>query len=414
MKNKVVITGLGAITPIGNTVEDFWNNVKEGICGIDFIKSFNTEGYKIKIAAEVKNFNPVDYFSHKESKRLDRFSQLGIAAAKEAYEDAGLNNVKIDRERISVVVGNGVGGISTIQEEVLNLNNHGEKLVSPLFIPKSLPNIAAANISIALNAKGMSKTVITACSSGTDAIGEAFRLVQHDEADIVITGGFESCITPLMVSGFTNLNALCTSNNPKRASIPFDKNRSGFVIGEGAGIIILESLKHALDRNAKIYGEIVGYGSTCDAYHLIAPGLEGEGIARSMKRAIKDAGIEPENVSYINAHGTSTLSNDKSETQAIKSVFHEQAYRIPISSTKSMIGHLLGAAGAVEAIACIKSIQDNFIHATIGYSETDKDCDLDYVPNKGRVKELKYVLSSSSGFGGHNSSIVIKKWKDLY
>ncbi len=410
MKNRVVITGLGAITPIGNTVENFWNNTKKGICGIDFIKSFDTEGHKIKIAAEVKDFNPIDYFGRKESKRLDRFSQLGVAAAKDAYEDADLSNIEIDRERISVVIGNGVGGISTIQEETIKLNNHGEKFVSPLFVPKSLPNIASGNISIALNAKGISNTVITACASGTDAIGEAFRLVQYDDADVVIAGGCESCITPLMLSGFTNLNALSTNNNPKRASIPFDKERSGFVMGEGAGIIILESLEHALARDAKIYGEIIGYGSTCDAYHLTSPAPEGEGAARSIKRALKDAGIKPEEISYINAHGTSTLYNDKSETEAIKSVFNEQAYKIPISSTKSMIGHLLGAAGAVEAIACIKSLEDNFIHPTIGYLETDEDCDLDYVPNKGRETQLKYVLSNSFGFGGHNSSIIIKKF----
>ena len=410
MKNRVVITGLGAITPIGNTVEDFWNNTKAGVCGIDYIKSFNTEGHKVKIAAEVKDFNPVDYFGRKESKRLDRFSQLGIAAAKDAYEDANLSNVKIDRERISVVIGTGVGGISTIQEETIKLNNHGEKFVSPLFIPKSLPNIAAGNISIALNAKGTSNTVITACAAGSDAIGAAFRLVQYDDADIVIAGGCEACITPLMLSGFKNLNALSTSNNPNRASIPFDKQRSGFVMGEGAGIIILESLQHALARDAKIYGEISGYGSTCDAYHLTSPALEGEGAAKAMKLALKEAKIEPEKISYINAHGTSTPYNDKTETEAIKSVFNKEAYRIPISSTKSMIGHLLGASGAVEAIACIKSIEDNFIHPTIGYLEADEVCDLDYVPNKGRKKQLKYILSNSFGFGGHNSSIIIKEW----
>ncbi|MBF8983702.1 beta-ketoacyl-ACP synthase II [Lutibacter sp. B2] len=410
MKKRVVITGLGALTPIGNNVADFWKNAKEGLCGIDYIKSFDTENSKAKVAAELKNFDAKDFFDRKEVRRLDRFSHLGIIAAKEAYHDAGLNNAEIDRERLGVVIGTGVGGILTTIEETTKLMNGGMNMVSPLFVPKSIPNILAGNISIALNAKGMSNTIITACAAGTSAIGEAFRILQYGDADIIISGGSEACITPLMLAGFTNLNALSLTNEPKRASIPFDNERDGFVMGEGAGILILEELTHALKRNAKIYGEVVGYGSSCDAYHLISPAPKGEGGARAMKLAMKNARISPEDISYINAHGTSTPSNDQSETEAIKAIFKEHAYKIPISSTKSMIGHLLGASGGVEAIACVKSLEENYIHPTIGYKVKDEKCDLDYTINVGRRIDLNYILSNSFGFGGHNASIVLKKW----
>ncbi|WP_427339995.1 beta-ketoacyl-ACP synthase II [Caloranaerobacter sp. DY30410] len=412
MKRRVVVTGLGAVTPIGNSVNEFWNNAKNGLCGIDYIKSFNIEKSKVKIAAEVKDFDPHNFFSKKQVNRLDRFSQLGIVAAIEAYYDAELDKANFDNERLGVSIGNGVGGIITIVEETAKLLNGGMNMVSPLLIPKSLPNILTGNIAINFNAKGISNTIVTACAAGTNAIGEAFRAIQYGYADIVISGASEACITPLMLAGFTNLNALSLKNNPKRASIPFDNERDGFVMGEGAGILILEELEHALKRNAKIYGEVVGYGFTCDAYHLTTPTPDGEGKARAMKLAIKDANISPKDISYINAHGTSTPYNDKLETKAIKTVFKDYAYKIPISSTKSMIGHLLGAAGAVEAIACLKSLEDNYIHATIGYKVKDKECDLDYVANNGRNVNLRYVLSNSFGFGGHNASIIFKKWEN--
>ena len=410
MKRRVVVTGLGAVTPIGNNVEDFWNSAKIGLCGIAFIQSFDVENTKVKIAAELKGFDAKDFFDRKQVNRLDRFSHLGIAAAREAYHDAALAKAELDRDRLGVIIGNGVGGISTIVEETIKLANGGMNMVSPLLIPKFLPNILTGNIAIEFNARGISSTIVTACASGNNAIGEAFQAIQHDDADIIITGASEACITPLMLAGFTNLNALSLRNDPLRASIPFDKERDGFVMGEGAGMLILEELEHALKRNARIYGEIVGYGSTCDAYHLTAPAPLGEGGARAMKLALKNAAVSPEDISYINAHGTSTQYNDKFETDAIKSVFNEHAYSIPVSSTKAMIGHLLGAAGAVEAIACLKAFEENYIHGTVGYRVKDNDCDLDYVANEGRNINLSYILSNSFGFGGHNASIVFKRW----
>ncbi len=412
MKKRVVITGLGAVTPIGNTVDEFWNNAKSGICGIDYIKSFDIQGSKVKLAGELKDFNGRNHFDRKQFNRLDRFSQLGIIAAREAYEKAGLNNVGIDRNRLGVIMGNGVGGILTIVEETKKLLNYGMNMVSPLLMPKSIPNIVTGNIAIDLNAKGISNTVVTACAAGTNAIGEAFRAIQYGDADIIISGGSEACITPLVLAGFTNLNALSLREDPLKASIPFDKEREGFVMGEGAGIVILEELEHALKRKAKIYSEVVGYGFTCDAHHLTSPAPKGEGGSRSMKLALENASVAPQEVSYINAHGTSTPYNDKAETEGIKTVFKEHAYNIPISSTKSMIGHLLGAAGAVEAIACIKAVEENYIHGTIGYSVKDGDCDLDYVVNGGRSLDINYALTNSFGFGGHNASILFKKFQD--
>ncbi|KDR96638.1 3-oxoacyl-[acyl-carrier-protein] synthase II [Peptoclostridium litorale DSM 5388] len=410
MKKRVVVTGIGAITPIGNTVSDFWSNAKSGMCGIDYIKSFNTENSKVKIAAEIKGFDPMDFFSRKQANRLDRFSQIGVVAAREAYCNAGLDKADIDKNRLGVSMGNGVGGIITIVEETQKLLNGGMNMVSPLLIPKSLPNILSGNISIEFEAKGISNTVVTACAAGTNSIGEAFRAIQYEDADIMISGASEACITPLMIAGFTNLNALSLKNDISRASIPFDMERDGFVIGEGAGILILEELEHALKRGARIYCELAGYGFTSDAYHLTSPAPEGEGAARAMNLAIENAGIEPKDISYINAHGTSTHYNDKFETQAVKTVFKEHAYKIPISSTKSMIGHLLGASGAVEAISCIKALEENYIHGTTGYKVKDGECDLDYTVSEGRSLDVQYTLSNSFGFGGHNASVIFKKW----
>ncbi|WDV46134.1 beta-ketoacyl-ACP synthase II [Clostridiaceae bacterium M8S5] len=407
-KDRVVITGLGAVTPIGNNVDEFWKSAKLGKCGIDYIKTFDVEKSKVKLAAQVKGFDTGQHFSAKQLIRLDRFSQLAIVASREAYIDAGLDSMNMDKYRLGVIMGNGVGGVTTFEEEANNLINDGMRGVSPLLMPKFIPNIATANIAIELKAKGIVNTIITACASGTNAIGEAYRAILCGDADVVITGGSEACITSLVLAGFTNLNALSTSNDPYRASRPFDNDRDGFVMGEGAGMMILEKLEHAKNRGAKIYAEVVGYGTTCDAYHLTASTVEGE--ARAMELAIRNASINPNDLSYINAHGTSTQINDKTETKAIKKVFGDYAKNIPISSTKSMIGHLLGAAGAVEAIACIKSIQENCIHGTIGYKNKDAECDLDYVVEGCRDLELNYVLSNSFGFGGHNASIIFKRY----
>ena len=341
---------------------------------------------------------------------MDKYCLYAMAAAKEAMEDSGLNLEELDSERLGVMVGSGIGGIGTIEREYKNLMEKGPHRVSPMLIPMILGNMAAGNIAIKYGAKGICTAVVTACATGTNAIGDAFRAIQGDLADVMICGGAEGSITPLALAGFTSLTALSNSNDPLRASIPFDAERSGFVMGEGAGIIIVESLEHALSRDANIIVEIVGYGSTCDAYHMTSPAPNGEGGARAMKLAIKEAGINPEEISYINAHGTGTPYNDKFETAAIKTVFGEYAYNIPISSTKSMTGHLLGASGAIEAIICAKSLVEGFIAPTIGYNVKDTDCDLDYVPNIGRAANLKYALSNSLGFGGHNATIVLKKW----
>jgi len=403
---------MGAITPLGNDVNTFWKNAKEGICGIDFIKSFDTEKFKVKVAAEVKNFEATNYVDKKETRRMDKFCIFAMAAAKEAIEDSGLNLEVIDSERLGVIVGSGIGGIGTIEREYKKLMDKGPHRVSPMLIPMILGNMAAGNIAIKYGAKGICTSVVTACATGTNAIGDAFRAIQGDLADVMICGGAEGSITPLALAGFTSLTALSNSNDPLRASIPFDAERSGFVMGEGAGIIIVESLEHASSRDANIIAEIVGYGSTCDAYHMTSPDPNGEGAARAMKLAIKEAGINPEEISYINAHGTGTPYNDKFETAAIKTVFGEYAYKVPISSTKSMTGHLLGASGAIEAIICSKSLAEGFIAPTIGYNVKDIDCDLDYVPNIGREANLKYALSNSLGFGGHNATIVLKKWME--
>ena len=408
MNRRVVITGMGAITPIGNSVEEFFNNVKAGKCGIDFITSFSTDGFTAKVAAEVKDFDPKKYMDFKEARRMDRFSQFAMAAAKEAIEDSGIQLDQVNRERFGVIVGSGIGGIDNIEKEEQKLLEKGPKRINPLFIPMIITNMAAGNIAIKYGAKGVCTNVVTACATGSHCIGEAFRSIKHGYSDIILAGGTEGSITPLAIAGFTSLTALSTSENPNRASIPFDKERDGFVMGEGAGILLLEEYEHALARGAKIYAEVVGYGATSDAYHITSPAPDGEGAARAMIMAMKEAGITPKEISYINAHGTSTPVNDKYETAAVKTAMREEAYRIPVSSTKSMIGHLLGAAGAVEAVACVKAISDSFIPATIGLSVPDEECDLDYVPGVGREETVSYAMSNSLGFGGHNATLIFK------
>ncbi|MHC1720113.1 MAG: beta-ketoacyl-ACP synthase II [Clostridiaceae bacterium] len=410
MKRRVVITGLGAVTPVGNDVETFWNNIKAGVCGIDFITKFDITDFKAKLAAEVKDFDPLIYMDRKDAKRMEAFSHYAMASATQAVEDAKLDLEAIDKNRFGVVIGSGIGGIETIETEQTKFLEKGPSKVQPLFIPKIISNMAAGNVAIKFQARGICTTVVTACATGTNAIGEAYRMIQYGTADLILAGGTEASITPLSIAGFTTMTALSRSEDPKRASIPFDAEREGFIMGEGAGVLLLEELEHAQKRGARIYAEMVGYGSTCDAYHMTSPSPDGEGAARAMDIAIKEAGIKPEEVSYINAHGTSTPLNDKFETLAIKAVFGENAGKVPVSSTKSMTGHLLGAAGAIEGVICVKALEEGFIPPTIGYSVPDPECDLDCVPNTGRKAELKYALSNSLGFGGHNAVILMKKW----
>ncbi|MFT8349803.1 beta-ketoacyl-ACP synthase II [Clostridium saccharoperbutylacetonicum] len=411
MKRRVVITGMGALTPIGNTVDTFWNSTKEGMLGIDFITAIDKELMDVKIAGEVKNFNPEIIFGKKEAKRLDRFVQFALAASDEAIKDSGIDLNKINTERFGVMLGSGVGGYETIEQGVTKLYTSATNKLTPFFIPMSIINLGAGNVAIKYGLKGPCTSAVTACATGTNNIGDAFRAIKHGYADIMLSGGTEAAITRLGISGFSSMRALNTSNDPANASIPFDRNRSGFVMGEGAGVVILEALEHAKMRGANIIAEIVGYGSTCDAYHITCPDTEGNGASRAMKCAIEEAGIKLEEVSYINAHGTSTELNDKFETIAIKKTFGQGAYKIPVSSTKSMTGHLLGAAGAIETIICAKALQDGFIPPTIGYKTKDEELDLDYVPNKGRKQDLDYVMTNSLGFGGHNATLLLKKWK---
>ena len=408
---RVVITGLGAITPIGNNVEEFWNGIKEGKCGIDEIKAFDTSNFKVKLAAEIKNYNQEDYFERREAKRLDKFSQYAIIAAREAWKDSKLDKEKEEMERVGIVVGSGIGGIETIETENKKCIEKGPDRVSPMYIPMGILNMATGNVAIDIGAKGESVAMVTACASGTHCIGEAFRMIKHGYQDVMLAGGTEASITPLSIAGFSNIKALSKSEDKTRASIPFDKERNGFVMGEGAGIVILEELEHALARGAKIYAEIVGYGATSDAYHITSPAPGGEGGARAMKLAMKEANVNPEEITYINAHGTSTPLNDSCETQAIKTALGEEnAKKVMVSSTKGHTGHLLGAAGGVEAIVCTKALEEGFVPATINYKVPDEECDLDIVPNEGRKTEVKYAISNSLGFGGHNSSILLKKW----
>ncbi|MCB2294637.1 beta-ketoacyl-ACP synthase II [Clostridium algoriphilum] len=410
MKNRVVITGMGAVTPIGNDVNSFWNNIKEGTCGIDVIKSFDITNFKCKLAAEVKDFDVTVALDKREARKMDKYCQYAMVAADEAVKNSGLDLEVEDKEKIAVIVGSGIGGIGTIEREHTKLIEKGPSRVTPYLIPMIIGNMAAGNIAIKYGAKGMCSSVVTACATGTNAIGDAFHLIQDARADIIIAGGAEASVSPLALAGFASLTALSKSEDPLRASIPFDKERDGFIMGDGAGIVILESLEHAQKRNANIYAEVKGYGATCDAYHITSPAPNGEGAARSMVMALKDGDIKAEDISYINAHGTSTPYNDKFETVAIKAAFGDYAYKVPVSSTKSMTGHLLGASGAIEAIVCAKALEEGFIPATIGYKVPDEDCDLDYVPNIGRKEQLKYTMSNSLGFGGHNATIILQKW----
>ena len=403
---------MGAVTPIGNTVSDFWNAAKAGKNGVARITLRDVSEHKGKLAGEVKNFDPSLYVERKDVNRMDRYSLLAMAAAKEAMEDSKLDTSSVNKYRFGVLVGSGIGGLGTIEDEHSKFIEKGPKRTSPLLIPMIIPNIASGNIAIKYGAKGICTTIVTACATGTQSIGESFQMIIDGRADIMITGGTEASITDLAISGFANATALCLSEDPDNASKPFDKNRSGFVMGEGAGILVIEELEHAKARGAKIYAEIAGYGTTCDAHHITTPDPDAEGAMYSMKFAMEQAGVNASDIDYINAHGTSTGPNDKMETRAIKRALGEDiAKKVPVSSTKSMIGHLLGAAGAVEAIICAKTIQDGFITPTINYSTPDPDCDLDYVPNKGRASEVKYAMSNSFGFGGHNATLLFKKYE---
>ncbi len=411
MERRVVITGLGAITPIGNNAKDFWKGIKEGKCGIDEITHFDASEYKVKLAAEVKDYNPEDYFDRKAAKRLDTFSQFAIIAAKEAWNDSKLDKETENMERVGVILGSGIGGLETMEKEMANIHQKGPDRVSPMFIPMNIANMAAGNVAIELGAKGESIAMVTACASGTHCVGESFRMIKNGYQDVVIAGGTEATITPIGIAGFTNIKALSQATDKNRASIPFDKERSGFVMGEGAGIVILEELEHALKRNAKIYAEVVGYGATSDAYHITSPAPGGEGGARAMKIAMEEANVKPEEITYINAHGTSTHLNDSCETLAIKTALGEASKKVMVSSTKGHTGHLLGAAGGVEAVVCAKSVEEGFVPATINYKVPDEECDLDIVPNEGRKVDVKYAMSNSLGFGGHNASILLKKYE---
>ena len=411
MKRRVVVTGLGAVTPIGNTVEEFWSGIRSGKVGIGPITRFDASEYKVQIAAEVKDFVAKERMDFKAAKRMEAFSQYAVAAAKEAFVDAGIDMEAEDAYRAGVIVGSGIGSLQAVEQNYTKIVEKGPSRVNPLMVPLMISNMAAGNVSIQLGLKGKCTNVVTACASGTNCIGDAFRAIQYDDADIMVAGGTESCICPTGVAGFSGLTALSTSADPKRASIPFDKERDGFVLGEGAGIVVLEELEHAKARGAEIYAELVGYGSTGDAYHITSPQEDGEGAGMAMKLAMKEAGVEPEKIDYINAHGTSTHHNDLFETRAIKYALGDAAKDVVINSTKSMIGHLLGAAGGVEFVVCVKSIKDGFIHQTVGTTETDEECDLNYAVGAPIEKDVNYVLTNSLGFGGHNATLLVKKYE---
>ncbi len=408
---RVVVTGMGAITPIGLNVEDFFSAVKKNEVGIDFITKFDASDYKAKLAAEVKGFDAKEYMDFKSAKRMELFSQYAVAAAGEAIKDAGLDLEKEDAYRVGTSVGSGIGSLQAMEREHSKLLERGPGRINPLLVPLMITNMAAGNVSIYYNLKGKSINVVTACATGTNSIGEAYRAIQCGEADVMIAGGTESSVTPIGIGGFAALTALSNSEDPKRASIPFDKDRDGFVMGEGAGIVVLESLEHAKARGAEIYAEIVGYGCSSDAYHITSPAEDGSGAARAMTNALEEAGIRPEEVDYINAHGTSTHHNDLFETRAIKLAFGEAAKKVKISSTKSMIGHLLGAAGAVEFITCVKSIQESYIHPNVGLQESEEELDLDYVKGSGIQMPVNVCMSNSLGFGGHNATLLVKKYE---
>ena len=411
MERRVVITGLGAITPIGNTVDEMWKGIEEKKCGIDKITHFDAEGYKTGLAAEVKNYDPLEYFEAKSAKRLDKSSQFAIIAAKEAFKDSGITKENTDFERVGVFVSSGIAGLKTIQEQCEVNYVKGHNRVSPMFIPMTIANMPAGNITIELGLKGESISIVSACASSTHAIGEAYKTIKYGSEDVILAGGTEASICGIGIAGFENMKALSHATDPNRASIPFDKERNGFVMGEGAAVLVLEDLEHAKTRGAKIYAEVIGYGATSDAYHITSPAPEGEGGARAMKRAMEDAKIKPKDVDYINAHGTSTHLNDSLETQAIKTAFGDEAYKVMVSSTKSNTGHLLGAAGGLEAIVCVKAIENSLVPPTINYQVKDAECDLDIVPNEPRKSHIKIAMSNSLGFGGHNASIILKEYQ---
>lgn len=408
-KRRVVVTGLGTVCPVGNDVETMWENIKNGVCGIDEITHFDTTDFKVKLAGEIKNLNVEDYINKKEAKRLDRFSQLAMIASKQAYEDARLNPEEIDANRFGIILSSGIGGLETIENEKEKGLKKGYERVSPFFIPMAIGNLAAGNVAIMLGAKGACLDIVTACAAGTNSIGEALKYVRDGYADIMLTGGAEASITPLGIGGFSSMKALSTATDKNRASIPFDAERNGFVMGEGAGALVLEEYEHAKKRGATIYAEIIGYGVSCDAFHMTAPDAEANGAASCFKMALNDAQISADDIDYINAHGTSTPLNDKLETLGVKKVFGEDT-KVMLSSTKGNTGHLLGAAGAVEAIITVKSLQDGFVPGTINYSQPDPECNLDIVPNQGRKQDIQYAMSNSLGFGGHNACIVLKKY----
>lgn len=411
MKRRVVVTGLGAVTPIGNTVEEFWNSIKEGKVGIAPITRFDTSSYKVKNAAEVKNFSVKERMDFKSAKRMEPFSQYAVEAAKEAFADAGIQMEQENPYRAGVIVGSGIGSLQVVETNYEKILEKGPSRVNPLMVPLMISNMAAGNISIQLGLKGKCTNVVTACASGTHCIGDALRAIQYGDADIMVAGGAESCICPTGVAGFTALTALSTTEDPLRASIPFDQDRNGFVLGEGAGIVVLEELEHAKARGAHIYAELAGYGATGDAFHITSPAENGEGAGMAMKLAMEEAGVSPEQIDYINAHGTSTHHNDLFETRAIKFALGEAAQNTVINSTKSMIGHLLGAAGGVEFIVCVKSIQDGFVHQTVGTEHVDPECDLNYTVGAPVEKEINCVLTNSLGFGGHNATLLVKKYE---
>ena len=413
MKKRVVITGIGAVTPLGNDAWSTWENAKKGISGIGIAQRVNLDKVDVKLAGEVKNFKPDDFMDRKEARRMGRFSQLAVAASKMAVEDAGIQmGENVNAERVGVWIGSGIGGLGEFEEQHKKFLEKGQRRVNPFTIPMFIPDMAAGRVSIELGAKGINNASVTACASGSNSIGDAFRALQNGYGDVMIAGGAEATITEMTIAGFSNMTALSTNPDPLTACRPFDKNRDGFIIGEGSGIVILEELEHAKARGAKIYGEIVGYGATGDAYHITSPAPEGEGAARAIKQALEDADIHPSEVDYINAHGTSTPLNDLYETKAIKEVFKEHAYQLAVSSTKSMTGHMLGAAGAVEAIFSLLSIRDGLIPPTINYETPDEELDLDYVPNIAREKHVQVAVSNSLGFGGHNASLIFREFTE--
>ncbi|MBM7702578.1 3-oxoacyl-[acyl-carrier-protein] synthase II [Bacillus iocasae] len=409
-KKRVVVTGLGAVTPIGNDVETSWNNAVAGVSGIGPLTRLNPDEYSAKVSAELKDFNVENFMDKKEARKMDRFTQYAVAASLMAVKDANLTITEEIAPRVGVWIGSGIGGMETFEQQFETFQQKGYRRVSPFFVPMMIPDMATGQVSIALGAKGMNSCTVTACATGTNSIGDAFKVIQRGDADVMVTGGTEAPITRMSMAGFCANKALSTNPDPATACRPFDKNRDGFIMGEGAGILVLEELEHALARGAKIYAEIVGYGATGDAHHITAPAPGGEGGVRAMRQAIEDGGLQPSDIDYINAHGTSTEYNDKYETMAIKEVFGEHARQVAISSTKSMTGHLLGAAGGVEAIFSVKAIETGMIPPTINYETPDEECDLDYVPNEARKQEVNTVLSNSLGFGGHNATIVFKKY----